>query len=106
METDKNEKLFSSPGIIYRIWIILSFVFGVFIPILSIGHSGGGQIPFTLLSYSINYLVYGLFFISAITPIFFRAWFKRYWYKPVLVMLITASLVLSVFYLNGSMPKL
>jgi len=106
METTEKEQSFSSPRRIYQVWIILFVIFGVFIPILSIGHSGGEQMPFTLLSYAVNYLVYGLLIISAITPIFFRAWFKRYWYIPVLTMLIAIFLILSVFYLNGNLPKL
>ncbi|OAQ40182.1 hypothetical protein A5893_17415 [Pedobacter psychrophilus] len=75
------KKLIKSPTGIYALTFIIFFVFCIiFVPLLSIGHSGGEQVPMTLLAYAFTYLHYSLICVSILTSIIFRTWFKKYWF--------------------------
>ncbi|WP_316756312.1 hypothetical protein [Pedobacter aquatilis] len=88
------KKTFGSPFKIYLYGIILLLGFCVIgIPILSMGHSGGEQVPMTLIAYSLNYFIYGLFFISILTSILFWNWLKKYWYINSIIFILTGALI-------------
>ena len=93
--TDSNPKRFSIPGIIYMTWtgLLLFFIF-VIIPIANIGHSGGEQIPLTLLASAIGIAIGGYFIISILTSIIFDKWIKKYWILNLIVFLITGGILL------------
>ncbi len=98
---DFVKHLFRNPGKIYLLGLLIFFLFCfVCIPILSIGHSGGEQVPLILLSYAVDYLVYGLLLISILTSLVYRNWVKKYWYVNVVVFCITAYLIIAVKILN------
>ena len=84
----------SIPGLIYFIWtaFILVFIF-IVIPISSIGHSGGEQVPFTLLAYAVEVATWGYFILSILISILFTAWTRKYWIINLLLFLITGSLL-------------
>ena len=48
-----------------------------FMYVSNIGASGGEQKPLTTLAAMIAVAIYGAAFISALTPLFFKKWFKR-----------------------------
>ncbi len=94
---DSNPKGFSIPWIIYITWtgLFLLFIF-VIIPIENIGHSGGEQIPLTLLAYAVSIAIGGYFIISILTSIIFDKWIKKYWIFNLIVFLITGGILLRV----------
>lgn len=85
-QKEQQEKRFWLPAVIYLAWtvLILFFCF-VVIPIANIGHSGGEQVPLTLLAYSILPALWGYFLISIITSILFKKWFEKYWILNLIV---------------------
>ena len=88
-------KIINNPVKIYLFWILAITLFCVIgIPIISIGKSGGEQVPLILLSYAIGALVYGLFLISIISSFKFE-WFRKYWLVNIIVFLITGYLIVS-----------
>ncbi|WP_316787006.1 hypothetical protein [Pedobacter frigiditerrae] len=88
------KKTFANPFKIYLYGIILFLGFCVIgVPILSMGHSGGEQVPMTLIAYALNYFIYGLFFISILTSILFWNWFKKYWYINLIIFILTGVLI-------------
>jgi hypothetical protein len=64
-------KAINSPPKIYLWWSLLIFLFCLTIPILSSGVPGGEQRPLVLLSYAINYLVYGYLIIAIVSSVIF-----------------------------------
>lgn len=91
---------FSSPPKLYLLWFILIVIFCLAIPILSIGAPGGEQKPLTLLSYATNYFFYGYFVLGVLTSIFYRQWFKKYWYVNLVIVLLTGGLIGYVYFMN------
>ncbi len=84
--------------IAYISWTALFLIFCfVVIPIANIGHSGGEQVPLTLLSYSLEYLIWGYFLISFLTSIIFKKKAKKYIIFNLIIFLIT-GLILSTYY--------
>lgn len=89
------KKTFNNPIKIYVLGILLFLAFCIIgIPLLSMGHSDGEQVPMTLIAYAINYFIYGLFFISIFTSILFWNWFKKYWYVNLVIFILTSFLIL------------
>ena len=84
-----------NPFGIYLLWILSLLFFCIIgIPLLSIGHSGGEQVPFTLLSYTSDALVFGFMLISALSPFVYHSWYKRYSYIPLIVPILIFGLLL------------
>lgn len=87
-------KTFESPFKIYLYGTIIFLALCVVgIPILSIGHSGGEQVPTTLIAYALNYFIYGIFFVSILSSILFWNWFKKYWYINSVIFILTGFLI-------------
>ncbi len=89
-------KRFLKPHFIYIAWtiLVLGFLF-IGIPVANIGHSGGEQIPLTLLAYSIQPILIGYLLISIFTSIIFLDRFKKYWFLNLIVFSLTAYLLVS-----------
>jgi cell division protein FtsW (lipid II flippase) len=79
-------------------------MFGLFafigIALLSQGHSGGEEVPITLLNNALTWFVYGLLIISIVTPFFYRTWVRKYWYVNLLIATLCIYIILSVYFLN------
>lgn len=88
-------KRIKSPIKIY-LYSILAFLFFciVCIPILSMGHSGGEQVPLKLLAYASNYLFYGFFIMSIATSGFYWKWFKKYWYINLIIITLAGLIII------------
>ena len=97
MKRQKNEllmKKYLKPHIIYLTWTLLAVIFWfVVIPIASIGHSGGEQVPLTLLAESLGPITLGYFTISILTTILFKDWFKKYWIVNLIIFSLTTFLL-------------
>ena len=93
-QTVNKNKLRLTPKLIHIIWggLIIFFLF-VFIPIKSIGYSGGEQVPLTLLADAVQWIIWGYFLISIITTMAFFEWFKKYWIINVLIFIITGVIL-------------
>ena len=90
----KNSNYFLNPWKLYLIWLLMFILFlFIGIPILSKNHSGGEQRPLTLLSYALNWFVYGVLTISFIIPFGYRYWFYKYWYFILSIALICIYLI-------------
>ncbi|MBN2396116.1 MAG: hypothetical protein JXC36_06610 [Candidatus Atribacteria bacterium] len=98
-QTEQKPRRFSVPGMIYVSWtgLIVFFCF-VVIPLASIGHSGGEQVPLTFLAYAIGPAIWGYFVISIMTSIVFKKWFKTYWIINLIVFLITGLILWSYYF--------
>lgn len=89
-------KKYIKPHVIYLSWTIMILIFWfIGIPIANIGHSGGEQIPLTLLAYSIGPVIIGYLLISILTTIFFKVWFRKYWLLNVIVFLAASFILIS-----------
>jgi len=97
-QTEHNLKKRSIPRLIYFIWtaLILAFIF-IVIPISSIGHSGGEQVPLTLFAYAVEIAIWGYFILSILISLLFTAWTRKYWIVNLILFLITGFLLLSYF---------
>ena len=73
--------------------MILLFLF-IGIPTANIGHSGGEQIPLTLIAYSILPILIGYLVISVLTTVYFKVWFRKYWLLNVSVFLIISAILI------------
>ncbi len=93
-KTENKNKLRLTPKLIHIIWggLIILYLF-VFIPIKSIGHSGGEQVPLTLLAYALQWIIWGYFLISIVTAVTFFDWFKKYWIINVLIFILTGGIL-------------
>jgi len=79
---------------LYLLWTLLLLLFCILgIPLISAGHSGGEQMPFTLFGYVCDAFVLGFIFISAISPFLYRKWYKKYLYIPLIVPLLIILLL-------------
>ncbi len=88
----------SSPIKLYLFWTIIILLFAiVFIPILSSGYSGGGEL--TLLSYTIYVFICGILVISILTPFLFKNWFAKYWF--VSIGIIGTSILVLILSINN-----
>ena len=77
------KKVFS-PWRIYLIIIGLFVLFSIVgIPLLSMDHSGGEQMPLILLGYALNVLACSMLISSLIIPFIYRSWFKKYFLIPI-----------------------
>ncbi len=96
VNTVEKQRRLSTPWLIYIIWtgLILFFCI-VVIPLADIGHSGGEQVPFTLLAYAVESAIWGYFLISIVTSIIFNKWFKKYWIINLLVFFFTGFIIWS-----------
>ena len=91
-------KFNTNPWKLYLVWILLFLLFCfIGIPILNKGHSGGEQIPLILLSYSIEYFIYGLLAISLLTPLIYPNWFRKYWYVSFGIAFICLYFIISIY---------
>lgn len=99
IQTEQKARKFWKPGLIYLGWtaLILFFCF-VVIPIANIGHSGGEQIPLTLLAYAIEPAIWGYLFISILTSILFKKWFQKYWIINLIVFSISGFILGSYYF--------
>jgi hypothetical protein len=89
---------YSPPGLIYLSWTGLFFFYCIiFIPLASIGHSGGEQVPFTLFAIAIGPTIWGYLLISIITTVFFHKWLKDYWILNLIVFVITGLILMNSF---------
>jgi hypothetical protein len=94
----KLSKPLISPSRIYG-WSIFAFLVFTFIgiPLLSRGHSGGEQVPLTLLADQLLYSTYYFLFLSILTTILYWEWFKRTWYINVAIFVLTSFFVIVSF---------
>lgn len=92
---NKIKRLCKHPFGIYIVVIIAFFAFClVGIPLLSIGHSGGEQVPLTMLGHGLSGLIFGLIFWSIASPIIFWKWYKTNMFIPLIVPISTAALLI------------
>jgi len=99
-------KMAKNPFGIYLLWMLSLLLFCIIgIPLLSIGHSGGEQVPFTLLGYTCDALAIGFIIISATSPFIYHKWYRKYAYFPLIVPLLIIGLLLwlmiSIYISNG-----
>ena len=88
-------RLCKHPFGIYVVFIVVFFAFCLIgIPLLSIGHSGGEQVPLTILGHGISGLVFGLILWSVVSPIMFWRWYKENMFIPLIVPVGTAALLI------------
>lgn len=87
--------IFKNPFKIYLTWALLQIVFCFIIPMLSIGSSGGEQMPLTLLAYGVNIAVYGFFILGVVTSFTHRNWFKKFWFINIIIIIFSGNLVVS-----------
>jgi hypothetical protein len=89
------KRLCKHPFGIYIVIIIAFFTFClVGIPLLSIGHSGGEQVPFTMLGHGLSGLVFLLILWSIASPIIFWKWYKKYMFIPLILPVSAAALLI------------
>ena len=88
------------PEKIYMFFLLLVVAFCIIgIPIFSIGHSSGEQVPFTLFVIVLSITQYGLFAISVITSILYFEWAKKYWFiNGTIIIIGVASILIDVFH--------
>ncbi|WP_316743754.1 hypothetical protein [Pedobacter antarcticus] len=79
-------------------WSIVSFFAITFIgiPVISMGHSGGEQVPLVTFYYVAVAFIWIFFFLSIATTIFFFAWFKKYWYINTVLFAVTGFALLQL----------
>jgi hypothetical protein len=99
-------RMFKNPFGLYLLWMIFLMTFCIIgIPLLSIGHSGGEQVPFTLLGNASNALVFGFILISLVSPIAYWNWYKKYAFipliVPVLIIALLSLLIIHIYISNG-----
>ncbi len=99
-------KIVKNPFGVYLLWILLLLLFCIIgIPLLSIGHPGGEQVPFTLLGYACDAFDIGFILISATSPFIYHKWYRKYAYIPLIVPLLIIGIILwsmiSVYISNG-----
>ena len=71
---------------VYAVFIGALLIFCIIgIPLLSIGHAGGEQVPLTLLGHTLSVAVFGLIILSILSPIFFWRWYKKFRFIPLVV---------------------
>ena len=71
-------RLSSNPMGVYLLWFIALLLFCIIgIPILSMGHADGEQVPLTLLAHTANIAVIGLILISLTSPMLYWGWYKK-----------------------------
>lgn len=76
-----------NPVKILGLWILSMLILTpCFMYVSNIGASGGEQKPLTTLATMIAVTIYGAAFISALTPLFFKKWFKRNWWYIIIIL--------------------
>lgn len=91
---------------VYLLWFITLLLFCIIgIPILSIGHADGEQVPLTLLGHTANIAVFGLILISLMSPILYWEWYKKYIFIPLIIPILIVGLlghwVIDIYISNG-----
>ncbi len=99
-------RLLRNPMGVYLLWFITLLLFCfIGIPLLSIGHADGEQVPLTLLGHTMNVAVGGLIIISLISPILYWGWFRKYMFIPLIIPLLTIVLliwwIVTIYLSNG-----
>jgi lysylphosphatidylglycerol synthetase-like protein (DUF2156 family) len=85
---NKLLNLVRTPLHLYGWWIVLCVLFCfTVIPIASIGHSAGEQIPLTYLSYVLSVLIHGLFIICVASSFIYKKWMKEYWMLNLIILI-------------------
>jgi len=88
-------KMVKNPFGVYFLWMLCLLFFCIIgIPLLSMGHPGGEQVPFTLLGYACDAFTIGFILISATSPFLYRNWYKKYGYIPLIIPLLIMGLLL------------
>lgn len=100
-------KMVKHPMKVYLLWIILILLFCIIgIPVLSIGHSGGEQVPLILLGHASTITVFGLIIISAVSPIIYWRWYKKYYFVPMVIPVFLGAfliyLIIDIYVKNGN----
>ncbi len=99
-------KISKNPFGIYLLWILLLLFFCVVgIPFLSMGHSGGEQVPLTLIGHTANIAVIGFVLISIISPILYWRWYMKYMFIPLIIPILLICLLvywlIEIYVSNG-----
>jgi hypothetical protein len=92
-------RLLSNPMGIYLLLIIAFLLFCcVGIPILSLGHADGEQVPLMLLGHAMNAVAAGFILISVCSPVIYWRRYKKYMFIPLIIpILVTSLLVYWIF---------
>jgi len=70
----------------------------VAIIVLSAGHPGGDQMPLVVLSYAINYFIYGFLLLTLIVALVYWQWFTKNIHIYLIIGGIAAFLILLSFF--------
>ena len=94
MKEESKRKKVSTPALIYFIGIgCMIIYFILIIPISSVGHSGGEQVPLTMFAKGLEIFSWGFFIISIITSFIDKEWFKIFWPLNLVIFLMTGGLL-------------
>lgn len=99
-------RLSRNPMGVYLLWFIVLLLFCIIgIPILSMGHADGEQVPLTLLGHTANIAVIGLILISLVSPILYWGWYKKYMFIPLIIPILLICLLgywlIDIYISNG-----
>lgn len=101
MEEIKNKlKEYPIPALIYIVWTAFIVLYILVIPIRSCGHSGGEQVPMTLIAWILGPTFWGYFFLSIVTSFLDKKWFKTYWSINLIIFLLTGFVLFFIYVLN------
>jgi len=89
----------NNPLRLYLLWIIILLLFSFTgIPLLSIGHAEGEEVPATLLGHTIRLGVWGFVIISLMSPLLFWRWFRKNKYIPLVVPILILTFWIIIVY--------